>query len=61
MFVFPTSEKEILDIIKCLKNKSTCGHDGVSNLLVKISATVLRPFWLMCLMNSLRKAFSPTV
>ena len=34
MFVFPTSEKEILDIIKCLKNKSSCGHDGVSNMIV---------------------------
>ena len=44
MFVFPTSEKEILDIIKCLKNKSSCGHDGVSNMIVKISATVFAPF-----------------
>ena len=44
MFVFPTSEKEILDIIKSLKNKSSCGHDGVSNMIVKISATVLAPF-----------------
>ena len=44
MFVFPTSEKEILDIIKSLKNKSSCGHDGVSNMIVKLSATVLAPF-----------------
>ena len=44
MFVFPTSEKEILDIIKCLKKKSSCGHDGVSNMIVKISATVIAPF-----------------
>ena len=44
MFIFPTCEKEILDIIKCLKNKSSCGHDGISNLVVKISATVPAPF-----------------
>ena len=43
MFLFHTSESEILKIIKTLKNTNSTGHDNFSTKFIKLSATLLAP------------------
>ena len=38
---FPVDTKEIFNIISSLENKSTAGHDGISNKLLKLVASVV--------------------
>ena len=40
-FKFPVDTKEIFNIISSLENKSTAGHDGISNKLLKLVASVV--------------------
>ena len=50
MYLFPTTEQEILEIIQNLENKSSSGDDYISNLIVKSANTVIAPY-LTCLIN----------
>lgn len=38
MFLFPTTEKEITNIIKNIKSKTSVGLDGIPNSVIKNSA-----------------------
>ena len=40
-FLFPVNTIEIFNIISSLENKSTAGHDGISNKLLKLVASVV--------------------
>ena len=40
-FLFPVDTKEIFNIISSLENKSTASHDGISNQLLKLVASVV--------------------
>ena len=40
-FLFPVDPKEIFNIISSLENKRTAGHDGISNKLLKLVASVV--------------------
>ena len=40
-FLIPVDTKEIFNIISSLENKSTAGHDGISNKLLKLVASVV--------------------
>ncbi|VEN43973.1 unnamed protein product [Callosobruchus maculatus] len=35
MYVEPVSRNEILDIVKCLKNKRSSGEDEISSIIIK--------------------------
>lgn len=53
MYLYPTSENEIIAIVNSLKTNSSCGFDGVSNITVKYSifsiANVLAFIFNLCL------------
>ena len=42
--LFNTDAKEVLNIISILKNKSSRGHDGISNKILKLSASSISAF-----------------
>ena len=44
MFVHPTNEKEISEILRGLKNKKSSGHDGISNEILKCCSPIIEPF-----------------
>ena len=42
--LFNTDAKEVFNIISNLKNKSSCGHDGTSNKILKLAASSVSAF-----------------
>ena len=42
--LFSTDAKEVFNIISNLKNKSSCGHDGISNKILKLAASSISAF-----------------
>ena len=55
-FLFPVDTKEIFNIISSLENKSTAGHDGISNKLV---ASVVSYHVAKLINRSLQDGFFP--
>ena len=47
MFLEPTTEEEIIDIITNLKNSSSTGKDNIPIKLIKLCKTELAPFYLI--------------
>ena len=43
MFLFHTSESEIMKIIKTLKNTNSTGYDNFSTRFIKLSSSILAP------------------
>ena len=44
LFLTPTTEEEVMEIIKRLKPKSSCGHDNISSKLIKqLGISILKP------------------
>ena len=43
LYLFPTKSTEILQLINHLPNKTSSGHDEISNLLLKIATSILKP------------------
>ena len=44
MFVHPTNEKEIYEILHGMKNKKSSGHDGISIETLKCCSPIIEPF-----------------
>ena len=44
MFLYKTTDEEILGIMNELENKSSSGLDNLSNILIKISSDITAPF-----------------
>ena len=44
MFVHPTNENEIYEILHAMKRKKSSGHDGISNEILKCCSPILEPF-----------------
>ena len=49
MFLQPTCEQEIINVIEAFQNKSSCGYDGIDmNIVKKISCFIAKPFSHIC-------------
>ena len=49
MFLEPTCEKEIVNVIKAFQNKTSCGYDGIDmNIVKKIASFIAKPFSYIC-------------
>ena len=55
-FIFPVDTTEIFNIISSLENKSTAGHDGISN---KLLASVVSYHVAKLINRSIREGFFP--
>ena len=58
-FLFPVNTIEIFNIISSLENKSTAGHDGISNKLLKLVASVVSYHVAKLINRSIREGFFP--
>ena len=58
-FLFPVDTKEIFNIIISLENKSTAGHDGISNKLLKLVASVVSYHVAKLINRSIQEGFFP--
>ena len=45
---YPTNESEVSIVIEKLKNKTSDGHDGINNRMVKFCAPIILPFLTFC-------------
>ena len=55
----PVTEKQVLDTLNLLNNKTSCGHDGIStNLLKKIFSPLLKPLTIV-INQSIRTGIFP--
>ena len=58
-FLFPVDTKEIINIISSLANKSTAGHDGITNKLLKLVASVVSYHVAKLINGSIEEGFFP--
>ena len=56
MVTTPTNTQEVAKILKHLENKKSCGHDGISNEILKCCSPVIEPF-LAKLFNEMIEVF----
>ena len=48
MYLTPTDESEIMDIVKLMASKKSCGYDGISSSLIKmIAPSISRPLCIL--------------
>ena len=59
LFLFPVDTEEIFNIISSLENKSTAGHDGISNKLLKLVASVVSYHVAKLINRSIQEGFFP--
>ena len=55
MFLYKTTEEEVLSIMNELDNKSSSGLDYLRNILIKISSDITAPFLCDLINQSLRE------
>ena len=58
---FPTDFDEMAKVIKNLKNKHSTGHDGFSNMMVKLCAPVIMKLMVVCFNEMFIKETFPDI
>ena len=58
-FLFSVDTKEVFNIISSLENKNTTGHDGISNKLSKLVASVVSYHVAKLINRSIQEGFIP--
>ena len=60
-FFCPTDESEVSIVREKLKNKTSVGHDGINNRMVKFCAPIILPFLIFCFIQCFNSGVFPDI
>ena len=60
-FFCPFDESEVSIVIEKLKNKTSDGHDGINNRMIKFCAPIILPFLTFCFSQCFKAGVFPDI